>query len=150
MQIFGRPGHEYDRQIRIYNIDSNKYYSFDVTPFSKKEDFFRYYIPGGHYAIMKYRWGRSLRDTIGCHIEDVYKSGRMTNGYETDDESALELDARFKFYVMPDTPTYVGVWHFENLQTSFSEDKKTQDSIETYVTVRKKLDLTHCLISIPH
>jgi len=151
-QIFGAPmSGGYQQDICVYNIDSNKYYLFGVTPSSKKGNYFRYYIPPGNYAVMKYIWYSKIGNNHSLlHVDDIFKTGRMTNAFEFDEDPMARLDEKYQFYITHDTPTYVGVWHFDNIQVSFTEDKRAQDSVETYVTLRKKLDLTKSLISIPH
>ncbi len=135
--------------IELYNTENNQYYFFDIAPGDKNGSHFRWYVPPGKYVLLKYRWGQwRFEGSIG-NADDIYKWGRMANRSRIDETSLEDTNQRYTFYVAPDTVTYVGAWHFEDVKVSFKNEKSSQDSTELYKTVRKKLDITKSLISIP-
>ncbi len=135
--------------IGVYNIDSNKHYYFNIALGGKEGSFFRWYTPPGRYIILKHYWAQERFEGGLGHADDVFKWGRMANSSGLNRNPVDGIEERFTFYIAPDTVTYVGAWHFENLQVSFANEKIMQDSTELYKTVRKKLDITNSLINIP-
>ena len=152
IQRLGFSSGGFPQDIRIVNIDTKEIFSFRVKPTFKsaKENIFSFHIPAGNYAITQYLWTQSkwyggkmftepiFKNYAFNEIETKLKSGEIKEG---------ELE-HYRFSIQPNTLNYVGTWHFDKEQVSFSDNKINFDKIVT--KTQTKLNFASATISIPN
>ncbi len=152
IQRLGFSSGGFPQDIRIVNLETKQIFSFRVKPTFKsaKENMFSYHIPSGDYAIIQYLWTQSKWYGGKMYTEPIFKNyafseieAKLKSGKIKEEE--LE---HFKFSIQPSTLNFVGSWHFDKEQVSFSDDKANIDKNVT--KTQTKLNFGSATISIPN
>jgi hypothetical protein len=152
IQRLGFSSGGFPQDIRIVNINTREIFSFRVKPTFKsaKENIFSFHIPPGDYAIIQYWWTQSKWYGGKMFTEPIFKNyafSEIEAKLKSSEIKEEELE-HFKFSIQPNTLNYVGSWHFDKEQVSFSHDKVNIDKKVT--KTQTKLNFGNAAISIPN
>ena len=151
IQRLGFSSGGFPQDIRIVNLATKEIFSFRVKPTFKsaKENIFSFHIPSGDYAIIQYWWTQSKWYGGKMFTEPIFKNYAFSD-IETklkSGELKEEELGHFNFSIQPNTLNYMGTWHFDKEQVSFSDDKMKLDKILS--KTQTKLNFENATFSIP-
>jgi hypothetical protein len=152
IQRLGFSSGGFPQDIRLINLDTKEIFSFTVkrTFKSAKENIFSYHIPAGNYAILNYLWTQSKWYGGKVFTEPIFKGLAFSDMEQKIQEGQLkqgELE-QYKFSIRANTINYIGTWHFNNENVSFSDDKIKLDKKLKEKLARLNLD--NAVLSIPN
>jgi len=117
---------------------------------SAKENTFVYFIKPGNYAILNYWWTQSKWYGGKMFTEPIFKEIDATNNSKQKSNSG-QLNTnnleQFTFTVTENSLNYLGTWHFDKEEVSFTDDKTQFDSLMK--SKYKKLDFSIGKLVLP-
>ena len=152
IQRLGFSSGGFPQDIRLINLDTKEVQTFVVKPTFKsaKENTFVYFIKPGNYAILNYWWtqskwygGKMFTEPIFKEIDATNNSKRKSNSGKLNTNN-LE---QFTFTVTENSLNYLGTWHFDKEEVSFTDDKTQFDILMK--SKYKKLDFSIGKLVLP-
>lgn len=152
IQRLGFSSGGFPQDIRLLNTETKEIITFRVKPIFKsaRKNNFYFFIPAGHYAILNYWWTKSMVYGGEVHTETIYKKAKVKDSAEPglkSGETNTEYQQYYRFTITENSLNYMGTWHFDTEQVSFTNDKEKMDRSTGYKY--SNIDFSEAIINLP-